>query len=59
VLIVEDAEAIRLAVQSALQSAGHAVRERADGRQLETDLAEFRWSTPWRRPYGAVQLRSR
>jgi two-component system OmpR family response regulator len=42
VLIVEDAEAIRLAVQSALQSAGHAVRERADGRQLETDLAEFR-----------------
>jgi DNA-binding response OmpR family regulator len=42
VLIVEDAEAIRLAVQSALKSAGHAVRERADGRQLETDLAEFR-----------------
>jgi DNA-binding response OmpR family regulator len=42
VLIVEDAEAIRLAVQSALQSAGHVVRDRADGRQLETDLAEFR-----------------
>ena len=42
VLVVEDAEAIRLAVQSALQSAGHVVLERADGRQLETDLAEFR-----------------
>src|ERR1700738_3773646 len=42
VLVVEDAEAIRLAVQSALQSAGHVVRERADGRRLETDLAEFR-----------------
>jgi DNA-binding response OmpR family regulator len=42
VLVVEDAEAIRLAVQSALQSAGHVVMERADGRQLETDLAEFR-----------------
>lgn len=42
VLIVEDAEAIRLAVQSALQSAGHVVLERADGRLLEADLADFR-----------------
>ena len=42
VLIVEDAEAIRLAVLSALHAAGHDVRERADGRRLEADLAEFR-----------------
>src|SRR3984893_14394281 len=42
VLVVEDADALRLPVQSALQSAGHVVLERADGRQLETDLAEFR-----------------
>jgi len=42
VLIVEDAEAIRVAVGSALTSCGHEVLTRADGRRLEGDLNEFR-----------------
>jgi two-component system, OmpR family, response regulator len=42
VLVVEDAEAIRVAVESALTEAGHRVLIRADGRALERDLSEFR-----------------
>ncbi|MBV8930037.1 MAG: response regulator transcription factor [Mycobacteriaceae bacterium] len=42
VLVVEDAETIRVAVESALTEAGHDVLARADGRYVERDLAEFR-----------------
>jgi DNA-binding response OmpR family regulator len=42
VLIVEDAEAIRAPVESALRDAGHEVLGRADGRSFEQDLAHFR-----------------
>lgn len=42
VLVIEDAEAIRLAVESGLAAAGHMVLARADGRCLERDLGQFR-----------------
>src|SRR5438445_453727 len=42
VLVIEDAEAIRTAVESGLAAAGHAVLACADGRHLERDLVEFR-----------------
>jgi two-component system, OmpR family, response regulator len=42
VLVIEDAEAIRVAVESGLAGAGHSVLLRADGGQIERDLAEFR-----------------
>lgn len=42
VLIIEDAEAIRVAVETALAAAGHQVRCRADGAELEDDLDGFR-----------------
>ncbi|MBV8348318.1 MAG: response regulator transcription factor [Mycolicibacterium sp.] len=42
VLVVEDADAIRAAVESALLGAGHAVVARPDGRELERVLAQFR-----------------
>lgn len=42
VLIVEDAEAIRASVESALRDAGHEVLGRADGRTFEADLSNFR-----------------
>lgn len=42
VLVIEDAEVIRAAVESALLAAGHEVLARADGRQMERDLNEFR-----------------
>jgi len=42
VLVVEDAEAIRAAVGIALEQAGCAVLSRADGDDLERDLAGFR-----------------
>jgi two-component system OmpR family response regulator len=42
VLVVEDADAIRIAVESGVAAAGHTVLARADGRQLEHDLAVFR-----------------
>ncbi|MEV7553610.1 response regulator transcription factor [Amycolatopsis sp. NPDC089917] len=42
VLLVEDAEAIRAAVESALTGAGHRVLGLPDGDQLERCLAEFR-----------------
>ncbi|TVT15427.1 response regulator transcription factor [Amycolatopsis acidiphila] len=42
VLIVEDAEAIRASVESALHDAGYKVLGRADGRSFEQDLARFR-----------------
>jgi len=42
VLVVEDADAIRAAVESGLVSAGHDVVARPDGRDLERVLAEFR-----------------
>jgi two-component system OmpR family response regulator len=42
VLVVEDADAIRAAVESGLLSAGHDVVARPDGRDLERVLAEFR-----------------
>jgi DNA-binding response OmpR family regulator len=42
VLIVEDAEAIRASVESALRDAGYEVLGRADGRGFEQDLARFR-----------------
>jgi two-component system, OmpR family, response regulator len=41
VLVVEDAEAIRTAVGIALEQAGCEVRTRADGADLERDLAGF------------------
>jgi two-component system OmpR family response regulator len=42
VLVIEDSEAIRAALESGLVSAGHAVVTHPDGRQLERDLAQFR-----------------
>ncbi|GDY33099.1 response regulator transcription factor [Gandjariella thermophila] len=42
VLVVEDADAIRAAVHSALRDAGYEVLGRPDGQQLESDLARFR-----------------
>jgi len=42
VVVVEDADAIRAAVESALLGAGHAVVARPDGRELERVLAQFR-----------------
>ncbi|MFN2535637.1 MAG: response regulator, partial [Pseudonocardiaceae bacterium] len=42
VLVVEDAEAIRVAVQTALAGAGHAVLAKPDGQTLERDLTVFR-----------------
>jgi DNA-binding response OmpR family regulator len=42
VLVIEDAEAIRIAVESGVASEGHEVLARADGAHLEQDLAEFR-----------------
>ncbi|HXL62882.1 MAG TPA: response regulator transcription factor [Mycobacterium sp.] len=42
VLVVEDADAIRAAVQAGLLGAGHDVVARPDGRDLERVLAEFR-----------------
>jgi DNA-binding response OmpR family regulator len=41
-LVIEDAEAIGAAVSSALRDAGYQVQLRADGRELENDLARFR-----------------
>ena len=42
VMIVEDSEAIRLSVESALAEAGHTVLARPDGNDLEPQLATFR-----------------
>ncbi|HUO40317.1 MAG TPA: response regulator transcription factor, partial [Mycobacterium sp.] len=42
VLLVEDADAIRAAVESGLLGAGHQVLAREDGRDLEQALAAFR-----------------
>jgi two-component system OmpR family response regulator len=42
ILIVEDTEAIRAAVWSALRDSGYEVLARPDGRELEADLAQFR-----------------
>jgi DNA-binding response OmpR family regulator len=42
VLIVEDAEAIRVAVESACAAAGYDVLPRNDGTELEADLTAFR-----------------
>ncbi|MET9259870.1 response regulator transcription factor [Amycolatopsis sp. NPDC004079] len=42
ILVVEDAEAIRLSVEVALRAAGFAVRTLPDGEQLEAELARFR-----------------
>jgi two-component system OmpR family response regulator len=42
ILVIEDAEAIRLAVESALRDAGHEALGRDDGRALERDLAAYR-----------------
>ena len=42
VLVVEDADAIRAAVQAGLLGAGHDVVARPDGRDLERVLTEFR-----------------
>jgi two-component system OmpR family response regulator len=42
VLVIEDAEAIRVAVGSGLEAAGHAVLLRVDGRDVERDLTQFR-----------------
>jgi len=42
ILIVEDTEAIRAAVRSALRDSGYEVLARVDGRELEADLAQFR-----------------
>src|SRR6185437_12048338 len=42
VLVIEDAEAIRIAVESGVAAAGHEVLVRAYGMHLEHDLAEFR-----------------
>lgn len=42
VLVVEDAEAIRVAVQAGLSGAGYAVLSKPDGQTLERDLAVFR-----------------
>ncbi len=42
VLVVEDADAIRTAVESGLLGAGHEVVARPDGRELERVLVQFR-----------------
>ena len=42
VLVIEDADTIAVAVQSALTAAGYRVLVRADGDRLERDLTEFR-----------------
>ena len=42
VLVIEDADAIRAAVESGLASAGHQVQSRPDGRDVEHVLAQFR-----------------
>jgi len=42
ILVIEDAEAIRVPVESALAGAGFSVRSRADGAGLETELARAR-----------------
>ncbi|OZM71230.1 DNA-binding response regulator [Amycolatopsis antarctica] len=42
VLVVEDAEAIRVSVESGLREAGYEVLGRGDGRTLEADLARYR-----------------
>jgi two-component system, OmpR family, response regulator len=42
VLVIEDADAIRAAVESGLTAAGHRVQSRPDGRDVERALAEFR-----------------
>ncbi|MGH3547280.1 MAG: response regulator transcription factor [Pseudonocardiaceae bacterium] len=42
VLVVEDAEAIRVAVETGLVAAGFVVRGRADGNDLERELHGFR-----------------
>jgi two-component system, OmpR family, response regulator len=42
VLVIEDADAIRIAVESGLVGAGHSVLLRADGRDIERDLVQFR-----------------
>jgi DNA-binding response OmpR family regulator len=42
VLVIEDAEAIRVAVESGVAADGHDVLARADGAHLEQDLAQFR-----------------
>jgi DNA-binding response OmpR family regulator len=42
ILVVEDAEAIRIAVESGLAAAGHTVRLRTDGNEIERDLTDFR-----------------
>jgi two-component system OmpR family response regulator len=42
VLVIEDAEAIRLALESSLTQAGHQVLLRPDGARLEADLTDFR-----------------
>ncbi|WP_020496574.1 response regulator transcription factor [Sciscionella marina] len=41
VLVIEDAEAIRVAVETALTGAGHEALARADGTELEQDLVRF------------------
>jgi DNA-binding response OmpR family regulator len=42
ILIVEDTEAIRAAVRAALRDSGYEVLARPDGRELESDLNQFR-----------------
>jgi two-component system OmpR family response regulator len=42
VLVIEDADAIRAAVESGLSGAGHQVLSQPDGRDLEARLAQFR-----------------
>ncbi|WP_215542293.1 response regulator transcription factor [Amycolatopsis sp. CA-230715] len=42
ILLVEDAEAIRVSVEAALGTAGFEVRARADGEAIEQDLVGFR-----------------
>ncbi|MBO0855726.1 MAG: response regulator transcription factor [Nocardia sp.] len=42
ILLIEDAEAIRTAVASAVRAAGHEVLARAHGEELEADLERFR-----------------
>jgi DNA-binding response OmpR family regulator len=42
VLVIEDAETIRTALESGLTGAGHTVLMRSDGQHLEGDLIQFR-----------------
>lgn len=42
VLVIEDAETIRAALESGLTAAGHSVLMRSDGQHLEQDLTQFR-----------------